>query len=198
MKRKSIFTYIGLVLIFSALLFTLYNLVSDFLYGKKASENVETIVEYIEENNNEPVSDFRSQNLKSMEIDGLYYVGVIEMPSVNITLPVLYDCKEESLEVGAGVYVGTPYAKNFVIGAHSLNYGFRDIRKLVKGDLVYFEDIYGNVFEYEVVLQEVLHETEIESMITSGYDLTLFTCRADLTLRVTVRLNKTNEYYKNS
>lgn len=54
---------------------------------------------------------------------------------------------------------------------------------------MYFTDVDGNVFLYEVVLQEVMGATAIEEMTVSDYDLSLFTCTMDGQSRFTVRCN---------
>lgn len=196
-KNKSIFTYIGLLLIGAAFLLTAYNIVTDFYYGHKANLTVKEIVNIIDEKEIEKPKkeELKHSNLTNIEIDGEYYVGIIEMPSVNLTLPVISNASAESLNIAPGVYVGTPYNKNFVICAHNRINFFSPIKDLKKGDLVYFIDYYGNVFEYEVDLKDSIHKEGIDEMIDSGYDLTLFTCEYDNTYRITIRLNKVSENY---
>ena len=45
----------------------------------------------------------------------------------------------------------------------------------------------GNVFCYEVVLLETLSKTATEEMLTSGFDLSLYTCTPSGSNRITVR-----------
>lgn len=202
MKRKSIFTYIGLLCVTAALLLTSYNLISDFYYGKKANAKVNEILKEIDinvEENNEEVNnieDYKFNNLKSYKIDNNYYVGIIEIPSIEITLPVINDSSERSLLIAPGVYVGTPYEPNFVICGHNRITFFSKIKNLTIDDEVYFMDLDGNIFEYKVALKDIIPQENIDEMINSGYDLTLFTCNYDETQRVTLRLNKINEIYK--
>ena len=56
-------------------------------------------------------------------------------------------------------------------------------------DLILFTDIAGKVNCYEVVLLETLPGTATEEMITSGFDLSLYTCTPGGASRVTVRCN---------
>lgn len=198
MKRRSVLIYLGLLLIVSALLLTFYNLAVDLHYGSKAKDTVEEIIEKIEEIKEEvpAFEELKYANLLSYEIDGDYYTGVIEMPTIDITLPVLADASEKSLNIGPGVYVGTPYGSNFVIAAHNRLTFFSKIRDLKIDDLVYFMDAYGNIFEYKVVMHDIIPPENVSEMIDSNFDLSLFTCDFSDTQRVTVRLIKTNEIYK--
>ena len=51
-------------------------------------------------------------------------------------------------------------------------------------------DIDNNKYIYEVKIIEILSPNDIEEMIESEFDLTLYTCTKDNLNRVTVRLNK--------
>lgn len=198
MARKSIFTYIGILCILSSLLLTAYNYAIDFYYGRKANENSAKLAEIIENNvSDKTKEDLKYANLKSYELEDGSYVGILDLPTIERSLPVLSDTSSSSLNVGAGVYCGTPYVNNFVIAAHARKTFFGPLNDLKKGDKVYFQDIYGNTFRYEVDAKDILHQESIDEMIESGYDMTLFTCDNDRTYRITIRLNKIDETYIN-
>lgn len=201
-KIKRIFKYLGLLCIMAALLLTGFNLFTDFYYGNKASTTVNEFVEIIQ---NETIleeeitiEDLKYQNLTSVEIDGNRYVGIIEMPTVDLVLPVLKDATQESLNIGPGVYVGTPYDINFVIGAHNRISFFNKILDLKIGDHVYFMDATRNIFEYEVARHDIIPPENVDEMIYSNYDLSLFTCNYSNTMRETIRLNKVSTQLNNN
>jgi sortase A len=56
--------------------------------------------------------------------------------------------------------------------------------------LVVFTDVTGIAHCYEVVLLETLAPTATEEMITSGFDLSLYTCTPGGNNRVTVRCRR--------
>ena len=55
------------------------------------------------------------------------------------------------------------------------------------GDIVIFTDVNGADHCYEVVLLETLPKEATQEMITSGFDLSLYTCTPGGAGRVTVR-----------
>lgn len=73
--------------------------------------------------------------------------------------------------------------------AHNYRSHFGRLSELIEKDLVLFTDITGNVHCYEVVLLETLPKEATEEMLTSGFDLSLYTCTPGGTNRVTVRCN---------
>ena len=56
--------------------------------------------------------------------------------------------------------------------------------------MVYFTDMDGNRFTYQVVSFEVLQPNQIEEMCDEQWDLTLFTCTLGGRTRFTVRCEK--------
>jgi sortase A len=57
------------------------------------------------------------------------------------------------------------------------------------GDLVVFTDVYGKAHYYEVAMLETLPKTATKEMITSGFELSLYSCTVGGGSRVTVCCN---------
>ena len=74
-----------------------------------------------------------------------------------------------------------------IIAAHNYASHFGNLKYLQEGDEVTFTDMDGNVFRYEVALQETLQPTAITEIQQGDWDLTLFTCTYGGQSRVTVR-----------
>ena len=121
------------------------------------------------------------------EIDGQLYVGVLSIPSINYEVPVLSECTLDLLRLGACRFYGATYSSDLVICAHNYNRLYSNLAKLQPGDLVWFTDMDGLTWSYEVADLETLTPNMLEEMNHSGYDLTFFTCtyggKARLTLR---------------
>ena len=81
-----------------------------------------------------------------------------------------------------------------MILAHNYDRHFGRIKNLAIDDPVQFVDAAGNAFHYRVAALETLEKPDVEKMIDSGYDLTLFTCTLGGRHRVTVRLNRVKTY----
>ena len=120
-------------------------------------------------------------------------IGILSIPVLELELPVLTDWTYEKLKTAPCLYYGTYYEENFVIAAHNYQSHFGRLSELQEKDLVLFTDVTGTVRCYEVVLLETLPSNATEQMITSGFDLSLYTCTPGGGNRVTVRCSAVEE-----
>ena len=131
-----------------------------------------------------------NMDMPEKEYDGRTYVGVLAIPALNVELPVLGDGSRSGAKIAPCRYEGTAYLDNLVICAHNYNSHFGRLNTLKTGELVYFTDMDGNRFTYQVVSFEVLQPNQIEEMCDEQWDLTLFTCTLGGRTRFTVRCEK--------
>ena len=127
------------------------------------------------------------QEMLTAQVDGYDCIGVLSIPVLGLELPVLTDWSYAKLKIAPCHYFGSCYEKDFVIAAHNYQSHFGRLPELQPGDLILFTDISGTVHGYEVVLLETLPGNATEEMITSGFDLSLYTCTPGGASRVTVR-----------
>ena len=127
------------------------------------------------------------------EIKGYEYIGILSIPVLEVELPVLTDWSYAKLKVAPCLYHGNSYEPDFVIAAHNYQSHFGRLSRLQAGDLVVFTDVTGNIYYYEVILLETLAENATREMITSGFDLSLYTCTPGGGSRVTVRCKAVNK-----
>ena len=126
-------------------------------------------------------------------IDGEDYIGMLEIPALDRTLPVISEWSYPRLKIAPCRYAGSAYLGNLTIAAHNYRSHFRNLKKLNEGDIVRFTDMDGNVFSYEVTLLEILQPNEADAMKSGDWDLTLFTCTVGGKSRVTVRCKRIGE-----
>ena len=129
------------------------------------------------------------KEMLTTQVDGYDCIGVLSIPVLELELPVLTDWSYAKLKIAPCHYFGSYYEKDFVIAAHNYQSHFGRLSALQPKDLVLFTDISGTVYCYEVVLLETLPANATEEMITSGFDLSLYTCTPGGSNRVTVRCN---------
>ena len=129
------------------------------------------------------------QEMLTAQVDGYDCIGVLSIPVLELELPVLTDWSYAKLKIAPCRYYGSCYEKNFVIAAHNYQSHFGRLSELQPKDLILFTDISGTVYCYEVALLETLPANATEEMITSGFDLSLYTCTPGGASRVTVRCN---------
>lgn len=124
------------------------------------------------------------------EIEGREYIGTIEIPALELSLPVISEWSYPALKVAPCRYFGSAYTDNLIIAAHNYATHFGSIKTLHQGDSVIFTDIDGNTFAYEVIELETLQPTAVEQMMSGDWDLTLFTCTIGGRSRVTLRCER--------
>lgn len=121
------------------------------------------------------------------EIDGAAYIGLLEIPNLELELPVQSEWSYPNMRISPCRYEGSIYLNNMVICAHNYTTHFRPLFNIENGASVYFTDVDGNRFEYQVMETEILAENDVDKMVSGNWDLTLFTCTPGGVSRVTVR-----------
>lgn len=194
-RKGSFLIGLGLLLIAAAFCLTGYNLWDE----QRALQTVEQVREETKENvaledayeETEPAYKLNPEMaMPEKEIDGWKYIGVLTIPSQGIELPVISEWSYPALKVAPCRYMGSAYKDDFIIAGHNYRVHLGRIKNLQPGDMVYFTDMDGNEFQYEVVVCETLMPRDIEGMKSGEWDLTLFTCTLGGQYRVTVRCEK--------
>lgn len=193
----------GLILVTAAVLLLVYNLWD----GHRARESEEAILaEYLQENKKasespdasdkedeqnipdyllNPDMDMPEYTLKSL--GDVACIGILEIPALNLELPVISSWSYSSLRLAPCRYSGSAYKGNLVIAAHNYQSHFGGLRTLPEGSEVFFTDAVGNRFSYYVAVTEALTPWSVDDMTSREWPLTLFTCTLDSQNRVTVR-----------
>lgn len=120
-------------------------------------------------------------------IDGKAYVGTLEIPALQLKLPVMNEWNYANLREAPCRYTGSAYTNDLIICAHNFDTHFGRIKWLSPGDKVIVTDVDGHTFSYHVVELETLQPDKVDEMKHENYGLTLFTCTLGGTTRMTVR-----------
>jgi sortase A len=164
-----------------------------FLYNRaesaRAAEAVEEALPQVMAAAAEPADTetLQQTEMPVYEFEDLDYVAVLEIPALELVLPVLDTWSYPNLKKAPCRYVGSARTGDLVIAAHNYDRHFGRLTKLRAGDTVTLTDMDGVRYIYEVAEVEVLAPTDVEQMTNSGYALTLFTCTYGGKSRVTVR-----------
>ena len=186
---------LGVCCILSSVAFVLYNLIDASRAGEASRVLLQDLDSVTQEE--EIVAELAPgvdnkilpHEMLTAKVDGYDCVGVLSVPVLELELPVLDNWDYEKLKIAPCRYFGTCSEPDFVIAAHNYESHFGRLSQLQAGDLILFTDISGNVHCYEVVLLETLPGNATAQMITSGFDLSLYTCTPGGASRVTVRCN---------
>ena len=206
-KRGKLCTALGLLLLLAALLLTAYNLWRDAM----ASTSVDFVLEHLT-----PVLSSRQAALPALpsgedleeafipdyvlnpemampeeNIDGRSYIGVLDIPALELSLPIISEWSYDALQIAPCRYSGSAYLDNLVIAGHNYRSHFASLPQLQPGDSVTFTDMDGNVFSYEVSSLETLSPYAISDMTSGDWALTLFTCTVGGQSRLAIRCDRT-------
>ena len=182
---KQVLKYVGCICVVLGLGLALFN-VYDTFRAKKSEEEI--LAAYNLKNDLDPdVLIDPDMDMPEVELDGLSCIGTIEIPSLDIKLPVTSEFTYDLMKLAPCRYSGSVYKGNMVIAAHNSWFHFGRIHSLDPGSQVVFTDALGNRFVYHVAVIESLTPDSVEDMTSSSYPLTLFTCTLDAKNRVTVR-----------
>lgn len=202
-KAGTILITVGLLLFAAALFLTGYNLYDEYRAGAAADHVLETLQQQMPEIPSDgtqtpeqaELPDYivnPDMEMPTEEVEGNDYIGVLEIPSLEISLPVMSEWSYPNLKTSPCRYSGSAYAGNLAIAAHNYRTHFGLIKNLAAGAQVTFTDVKKRCFYYEVDAVEVLEPTAIQDMISEEWDLTLFTCTPGGQARVAVRCLKTS------
>lgn len=188
MKNKIWFNG-GLLLIAAALCFTIYNFWEEKRAGDRAEEILRQYQVLCEEPGHTETADMHEETDKmaSVLVDNALCVGILEIPALEVSLPVLKDWSYANLKTAPCRYKGSVQQDDLIIAGHNYRSHFGGLRSLQADDEVLFTDVEGTLHAYQVVLVERLSGEDVEGMEAGEWDLTLFTCTTDSQSRVTVR-----------
>ena len=213
MRKTGVFLIVvGLLFLMASATLLIYNRNEDRQAGELAERQLSLLIEQIEEGKrgetdtepspeeeealeqelqalpSEPVAE--EIRMEELRVDGNGYVGYLSFPTLELYLPVMSDWSVHKLHTAPCHYYGTVSQGNMVIMAHNYQHHFGRLPELRSGDPVYFVNIFGETFFYEVALQEILPSDCIPQLTEGKYDLTLFTCTYGGANRITVRCNE--------
>ena len=178
---------LGVVCLLCSVGFVVYNRWESKNAAKVTESLLEDVQNVIDGKNAE--QNDSGPKMPTVKIDGYDCIGILSIPVLDLELPVLTDWSYAKLKKAPCLYYGSYYEKDFVIAAHNYEAHFGRLLELQAGDVVVFTDVSGTTHYYEVVILETLPKNATKEMITSGFDLSLYTCTLGGGSRVTVRCN---------
>ena len=209
MKRKTagtLLVLLGLLMLLGAAGLVGYNLWTDKKAGEASQQSLEKLVEHIPQVTEPPAGEefplwmedaefplfeaFPYMDMPEQEVDGRSYIGVLEIPPLNLELPIISQWSDSDSLTAPCRYAGSAYMDDLVIAGHNYGNHFRDLSKLSIGDPLSFTDVDGNRFDYTMIDIEILKPSQVQQMITGDWDMTLFTCTVGGGERIAIRCEK--------
>ena len=209
MRKGTLLILMGLLLVAAAFFLTGYNLVEDYLAAESAKEaaaQLEAMLPAEQTVTAEPIQTEPQEPLEIPDyilnpgmpmpektVEGCNYIGILEIPCLELKLPVLTSWSYDLLQIAPCRYEGSVYTHDLIISAHNYQHHFGKLNQLISGDRLIFTDMDGNIFVYEVAYRESLGGNEGAAMGAGEWDMTLFTCTVGGEYRVTVRCELVEE-----
>lgn len=187
---------LGFLLVIGAVGLVVYNRHESDEAGAAADEAVAVIESAWKElpEGSQFVPDFILDPERDMPVivdeDGNEYVGTLEIPALELTLPVMAEWSYPNLKIAPNRYCGTAYQVGFAICAHNYQRHFGRIKELQTGNEIFFTDADGFRFGYVVKETEVLNPWDTPKVVYADWPLTLFTCTIGGRTRMTVRCDR--------
>lgn len=202
MKKKGSFLMtVGVLLILAAAGLSGYNIYESTQAQIVSDRAVEKMTEVITDVEPQTVGEqpdyvtFPEKEMPTIEIDGERYIGMLEIPDLNMTLPVAAgEWSYAKLRKAPCRYSGSVYQDDLVVAGHNYRSHFSKLKSLDIGSEIRFIDIDGNVFYYSIGWIDILQSTDVEEMTDAAeWDMTLFTCTYGGKERYTIRCIRTEE-----
>ena len=191
---------LGLVLILAAAAVTGYNLLEARNAGEASAVLVQEIQAQLPAPTLPPDQEivlpaetlpdyvrFPGMEMPVVTLDGADYIGTLEIPVLELTLPVMADWSYPALKTAPCRYEGSAYTGDLILMAHNYDSHFGRLKDLRPEDAVLLRDMEDNLFSYRVVELETLDADAVDYMSAGDWDLTLFTCTYGGQSRVTIR-----------
>lgn len=128
--------------------------------------------------------------MPTLSYEGQDYIGILLIPEIDLQLPIISQWSNAKLLVAPCRYYGSVYTDDMVIAGHNYRSQFRKLASLQPGVALWFVDVKGNLFSYQVALCETLLPGDVDEMNSGEWDLSLFTCTVGARQRITVRCER--------
>ena len=185
-KRSRVLMVLGAACLTAALGLTAYNLYDEYRAEKSSDESLSSLRITIREKEDQPLLPEPQVMMTELKVDGRGYVGILDVPSLELSLPVQGEWSEQLLKYSPCLYEGNLY-DGMIIAGHNYRSHFSPLKRLLPGEEIRFTDVDGNVWTYELAGTEIIDGMDVEGMKSGDWDLTLFTCTYGGRERYTLR-----------
>lgn len=143
-----------------------------YVSEKKANEYVSIIREIIPKSQGAVLEERRDNTMATLLLDGTDFVGILELPQCESTLPVCADWGKTSKYPCR--FNGSIYDQTMQIGATSQKGQYDFYRNISVGDNVFFTDMEGNRYSYTVTDIRYEKNADQHALQRKEASLTLF------------------------
>ena len=187
-KRSKVLMALGILCLTAALGLTGYNIYDEYRAETSSDESLSYLRLTIQEKDDQLIVPEPQVMMTELKVDGRGYVGILDFPSLELSLPVQGEWSEQLLKYSPCLYEGNLYDGKIIAG-HKYRSHFSPLKRLLPGEEIRFTDVDGNVWTYVLAATEIIDGMDVEGMKSGDWDLTLFTCTYGGRERYTLRCN---------
>ncbi|MCI8956695.1 MAG: sortase [Eubacterium sp.] len=169
---------IGIVLISISVIMVIKYELQDMKSGKIIKDVLHKIEEYDAQDHDDSML-YRINDTK--------YIGVLNIPSLGVVLPICSEWNSENSEKGVCRYLGNIDERNLILAGHNYRSMLRSLSEIETGSEIIITDINQAEHHYTVTYTEVVGGYNSKAMISGEWDMTVFTCTIPGNTRYVVR-----------
>ena len=173
-RLSDILTVIGVALVAVSVTAVMISFLSQKSAAKKATAIAEELRSLVPETQEAFADGRQNTAMPTAEIDGVDFVGVIEIPAYGTSLPIRADWKPIRIRSYPCRLAGSTWSGDMIIGGSDAEGQFDFMKFITNGDRIYVTDAAGNRFTYRVTDVIRTDDASIENLITDEDDLVIF------------------------
>ena len=178
MKKRSfpLLLVLGIVLVAVSLSLVAFSLIRGRIGANVCRTVVAKMQQLLPERQSGGVGLYENATMPVLQIDGVDYAALLEIPSMQVALPVANEWNPRRLSAAPARFCGSVYDRSLVIGGTDSSNQFAFCSKIEDGTQVTVTDMTGASFTYEVTAVDRAKKAEKAWLANESFDLTLY-CR---------------------
>lgn len=175
-RRFPVALLLGILLIAASITILLIQQIRAHRGAEKSQSIVEQMREVLPDRTVGIPDLYASPQMPTLTIDGRDYVALLEIPLLDVSLPVADDWRNDKLFEASARFCGSAYHHTLVIGGIDSSHQFEFCHHIDIDTVIVVTDMTGAQFTYTVKTVERSKTAESAWLADETYDLTLF-CR---------------------
>lgn len=173
-KISLILTVAGILLIIIATIMVFFTQYSQNTAVKENERLVSVLYSLMPEVTDSATDDRVNKDMPLLEVEGMDFAGIIEIPMYKRTLPVYASWDKSKVSGLPCRYSGSIYDKNLIIGGSDGVGQFDFMKQITVGDDVHITDVTGARFTYTVSDIELTRDVSSKNLAKRDADLIFF------------------------
>lgn len=173
-KISLLLTVTGILLIILSSGLVFFSVHSQKTAVKENNRLVSVLYSLMPEVTDGVIDDRVNKDMPLLQVDGIDFAGIIEVPTYNRTLPIRAVWNKSKVSSFPCRYSGSIYNGNLIIGGSDNSGQFDFMKQITVSDTVFITDVTGARFTYQVTDIKLTRDVSSESLEAPDADLIFF------------------------